>query len=116
MPFIQINYEDIYFDPEVPKKFINSEKYLFFMTINEEAKVGKEGEIFPKKHLREFSGFNPGDRVLIEAQPGRLIINKIYSVEELLRMPIISEGSAESVEKDIEDEKKLQEKLTSDEN
>ena len=58
---------------------------------------------------------NPQDKVLIEAQPGRLIINKIYSVEELLEMPIISRGTAESVEKDIEEETKLQEKLTNDE-
>ncbi len=85
------------------------------MTIDEESKVGKKGEILPKKPLREFSGINPGDKVLIEAQPGRLIINKIFSVEELLEMPIISQGTAESVEKDIEGEIKLQKKLTNEE-
>lgn len=85
------------------------------MTIDEESKVGKKGEILPKKPLREFSGIKPGDKVLIEAQPGRLIINKIFSVEELLEMPIISQGTAESVEKDIEEELKIQENLTNDE-
>ena len=85
------------------------------MTIDEESKVGKKGEILPKKPLREFSGIYPGDKVLIEAQPGRLIINKIYSVEELLNMPVISKGTAESIEKDIEEEMKLQEELTDDE-
>jgi len=85
------------------------------MTIEEESKVGKKGEILPKKPLREYSGINPGDKVFIEAHPGRLIINKIFSVEELLDMPIIAEGTAESVEKDINEEAKLQEKLTIDE-
>ena len=71
-------------------------------------KVGKKGEILPKKPLRELSGINPGDDILIEAYPGELIIKKIYSMEELLEMPIISEGTAESVEKDIEEEVKRQ--------
>ena len=85
------------------------------MTIDEKSKVGKKGEILPKKPLREYSGIKPGDDVLIEAHPGRLIINKIYSVEELLEMPIITQGTAESIEQDIEKEAKNQEKLTNDE-
>jgi len=92
-----------------------SENLLLYMTIDEKSKVGKKGEILPKKPLREFSGIKPGDNVLIEAQPGRLIINKIFSVEELLEMPIISQGTAESIEKEIEEEVKIQEKLTNDE-
>lgn len=71
------------------------------MTIEEQTKVGKKGEIRPKKPLREFSRINPGDKIMIEALPGKLIINKIFSVEELLNMPVISEGTAEHVEKDI---------------
>jgi bifunctional DNA-binding transcriptional regulator/antitoxin component of YhaV-PrlF toxin-antitoxin module len=67
------------------------------MIIEEKVKVGKKGEILPKKPLREISGIRPGDNVLIEAQPGRLI------------------GTAESVEKDIEEEMKIQEKLTNEE-
>jgi len=85
------------------------------MTIDEKSKVGKKGEILPKKPLREYSGIKPGDDVLIEAQPGRLIINKIFSVEELLEMPIISQGTAESVERDIDEEAKIQEKMTNEE-
>ncbi len=52
---------------------------------------------------------------MIEAHPGQLIISKIYSVEELLEMPIISEGTAQSVEKEIEEEVKIQQKMTNDE-
>ncbi len=98
-----------------PKKLKYSEDPSINMKIDENSRVGKKGEILAKKPLREFSGINPGDNILIEAQPGRLIINKIYSVDELLEMPIISEGTAESVEKEIEEEVKKQEKLTNDE-
>ena len=98
-----------------PKKSKYSEDLFINMIIDENSRVGKKGEILPKKALREFSDISPGDKILIEAQPGRLIINKIYSVDELLEMPIISEGTAESIEKEIEEEVKKQEKLTNDE-
>ena len=52
---------------------------------------------------------------MIEAHPGQLIISKIYTVEELLEMPIISEETAQSVEKEIEEEVKIQQKMTNDE-
>jgi bifunctional DNA-binding transcriptional regulator/antitoxin component of YhaV-PrlF toxin-antitoxin module len=86
------------------------------MTIQDETVVGKKGEILPKKPLRDFSGIKPGDKVLIEAYKGELIIKKIYSIEEALLMPVIAEETPESVEKDIEKERKIQEKLVNEEN
>ncbi|MHA1894662.1 MAG: AbrB/MazE/SpoVT family DNA-binding domain-containing protein [Candidatus Helarchaeota archaeon] len=85
------------------------------MNIIDKAKVGKKGEILPKKKLREIAGIKPGDDVLIQAADGELIIRKIYSIEEALNMPIISSGTPESIEKDIEEELKNQEKLTNEE-
>ena len=85
------------------------------MTIQDKTIVGKKGEILPKKPLRELAGINPGDEVLIEACKGELIIKKIYSIEEALNMPIIASGTAESIEKDINKESALQEKITNDE-
>ncbi|MHA1380256.1 MAG: hypothetical protein ACTSRG_17920 [Candidatus Helarchaeota archaeon] len=82
------------------------------MTIEDKAIIGKKGEILPKKPLRDFAGIKPGDVVLIEAYKGQLIIKKIYTVEEALAMPIITTGTPENVEKDINEEKKIQEKLT----
>ena len=84
------------------------------MTIEDKTKVGKKGEILPKKPLREISGINPGDNVLIKANPGELIIRKIYSIEELLEMPIISSGTAKSVKEDIRKEAQIQERLTNE--
>jgi bifunctional DNA-binding transcriptional regulator/antitoxin component of YhaV-PrlF toxin-antitoxin module len=85
------------------------------MTIQDKIIVGKNGEILPKKPLRELAGINPGDEVWIEAFKGELIIRKIYSIEEALDMPVIATGTAERFEKDIEKERELQEKLTNSE-
>lgn len=85
------------------------------MIIEDKVKVGKKGEILPKKSLRELSGINPGDDVLIEAHPGELVIRKILSVEEAFSMPKIAKGTPESVKKDIQKELKRQEKLTNEE-
>ncbi len=84
------------------------------MTSQDKTIVGKKGEILPKKPLRDASGIKPGDEVLIEAHQGELIIKKIYSVEEALAMPTIATGTPESIERDIEEERKMQEKLTNE--
>ncbi len=47
----------------------------------------------PKKALREVSGISPGDKVLIEARKGELLIKKVYSVEEAMNLPTIAEGT-----------------------
>lgn len=82
------------------------------MTIQKKTIVGKKGEILPKKRLRDIAGIKPGDEVLIEAFKGELIIKKIYSIEEALNMPVIATGTPISIETDIEEQKKMQEKLT----
>ncbi|MHA1358286.1 MAG: AbrB/MazE/SpoVT family DNA-binding domain-containing protein [Candidatus Helarchaeota archaeon] len=85
------------------------------MTIQDKTIVGKKGEILPKKPLRDAAGIKPGDKVLIEAHQGELIIKKIYSVEEAFSMPVIATGTPESIEKDIEEERAIQEKFTNEE-
>lgn len=85
------------------------------MTIQDKTIVGKKGEILPKKPLRDMAGIKPGDEVLIEAFKGELIIKKIYSIEEALSMPVIDTGTPTSIEKDLEEERLLQEKLTNEE-
>lgn len=85
------------------------------MTSQDKTIVGKKGEILPKKPLREISGINPGDEVIIEAYQGELIIKKIYTVDEALAMPAIAIGTPESIEEDINEERELQEKSTNEE-
>ena len=82
------------------------------MTIHHTTRVGKKGEILPKKDLREVSGIKPGDEVLIEAHEGQILIKKIYSVDELLKMSVIAEGTAEEIEEEIEEEAKNQQELS----
>lgn len=85
------------------------------MTTQDKTIVGKKGEILPKKPLREISGINPGDEVIIEAHQGELIIKKIFSVEEALAMPTIATGTPDRIEADIIEEREKQEKLTNEE-
>jgi bifunctional DNA-binding transcriptional regulator/antitoxin component of YhaV-PrlF toxin-antitoxin module len=85
------------------------------MSLEEKAKVGKNGEILLDKPLREISGIKKGDIILIEALPGKLVINKIYFIDELLNMPTISEESAQEAEKNIQKEIKNQQRLTNEE-
>ncbi len=39
-------------------------------------------------------------------------MKKIYSVKELLEMPIIAEGTVDEIEKEIEEESKKQDEMT----
>jgi bifunctional DNA-binding transcriptional regulator/antitoxin component of YhaV-PrlF toxin-antitoxin module len=79
------------------------------MMTSDECIIGKKGEILPKKNLREISGINPGDKVYIEALPGKLIIKKIYSVEELLKRPSLGKYTLDQINKELEEESNLQE-------
>lgn len=81
------------------------------MTETDVVIMGKRGEILPKRHLRETSGIKPGDRLLIQANSGKLIIRKILSVDEALELPPLGEFSAEEAEKIMEKESTIQEEL-----
>lgn len=83
------------------------------MPIRDESMVGKKGEILPKKSIRNFSGINPGDKILIEAYPNKIIINKILSIDEAFELPTISKGSPKEIEKELDEEGKYQEELQS---
>ena len=72
----------------------------------------------------ELAGLNPGDKVLIEAFKGELIVRKVYSIDGALEMPKIAsktpksleiiESTPESLEEDIKIERTLQEKCPDD--
>ena len=74
------------------------------MSSIEKVKVGSKGEILPKKKLREISGIKPGDTVMIEAIQGELRIKKILTIEEAFSLPIISKGTPDQIEKEINEE------------
>jgi AbrB family looped-hinge helix DNA binding protein len=50
-----------------------------------ESRVGSKGELVPPKELREKIGLKPGRKVLFEVKSGRLIVEPIFTVEELMQ-------------------------------
>jgi len=53
-------------------------------------KVGKKGEIFTSKKLRAEAKIKEGGRVRATVREGRLVIEAIPTIEELLRNPVLS--------------------------
>lgn len=49
-----------------------------------ESRVGSKGELFPPKEIREKLGLTPNTRILYRVQDGRLIIEPVPSLEELM--------------------------------
>ena len=45
-------------------------------------KVGRKGELFPPKEIREEAGLKAGDQVLYLAENGRIEIQKVPSLKE----------------------------------
>ncbi len=61
------------------------------------ARVGRKGEIYAPKEAREIAGIKPKSLVRIVAEPGRIIVEKIPSIEELLGSYVLSlEGGLSS--------------------
>ena len=48
-------------------------------------KVGRKGEVYTTKKLREVSGITPGSTVIVRAEPGKIVIEKIPSIEDAIK-------------------------------
>ena len=44
--------------------------------------MGRKGELFPPKEVREEAGLNPGDQVVYKADRGRIEVVKIPGLHE----------------------------------
>jgi bifunctional DNA-binding transcriptional regulator/antitoxin component of YhaV-PrlF toxin-antitoxin module len=82
------------------------------MSLSDDCIIGTKGEILPKKSLREKMGINPGDKVYIEVSPGKMIIRKIFTVEELFNRPIIAHVTPEQFDLEMAEESAAQEERT----
>jgi len=60
--------------------------------------VGRRGELFPPKRVREEAGLKPGDRVIYRAEPGRIEIVKIPGLREAYSRRKIAKVSFEEFE------------------
>ena len=74
------------------------------MLSNDVTIVGSKGEILPKKKLRNISGIFQGDQVIIRASANALLIKKILTVEEALKLPIIDSSNAKDLKIQIKEE------------
>ena len=52
-----------------------------------ESRVGSKGELFPPKEIREKLGLKPHSKVIYKIEDGRLIVEPVPSLEEVLSGP-----------------------------
>ena len=50
-----------------------------------ESRVGSKGELFPPKEIREKLGLRPHAKVIYKVEEGRLVVEPIPSLEEVLK-------------------------------
>ncbi|MDH5811234.1 MAG: AbrB/MazE/SpoVT family DNA-binding domain-containing protein [Candidatus Methanomethylicaceae archaeon] len=63
----------------------------------EKSRVGSKGELFPPKDIREKLGLKAHTKVIYKIEDGRLIVEPIPSLEEVLSEPPLLEVSLEEV-------------------
>jgi len=52
-----------------------------------ESRVGSKGELFPPKKIREKLGLKPYAKVIYRIEDGKLIVEPIPSIEDVLKEP-----------------------------
>ena len=62
-------------------------------------RVGSKGELFPPKEIREKLGLNVHTIVIYKVEDGRLIVEPVPSVEEILKEPTLVEVTLEEFHK-----------------
>jgi AbrB family looped-hinge helix DNA binding protein len=60
-----------------------------------ESRVGSKGELFPNKEIRERLGLKPNTKVIYRVKDGKLIVEPIPNIEDLLDEPSLIESSLE---------------------
>jgi len=63
-------------------------------------KVGSKGELFPPKALRSKIGLKAGQNVIYRVVHGRLIVEKLLTIDEVLAKPSRVTVSFEELKKD----------------
>jgi len=62
-------------------------------------RVGSKGELFPPKEIREKLGLNVHTIVIYKVEDGRLIVEPVPSIEEILKEPTLVEVTLEEFHK-----------------
>ncbi|MEM2914183.1 MAG: AbrB/MazE/SpoVT family DNA-binding domain-containing protein [Candidatus Bathyarchaeia archaeon] len=64
-----------------------------------ESRVGSKGELFPPKEIREKLGLKVHSKVIYKIEDGRLIVEPVPNIEELLKEPPLMEVTLEEFHK-----------------
>ncbi|MBS7612211.1 AbrB/MazE/SpoVT family DNA-binding domain-containing protein [Candidatus Bathyarchaeota archaeon] len=65
----------------------------------EKSRVGSKGELFPPKEIREKLGLKAHAKVIYKIEDGRLIVEPVPNIEEVLTEPPIVEVTLEEFHK-----------------
>lgn len=65
----------------------------------QKSRVGSKGELFPPKEIREKLGLKAHARVIYKIEDGRLVVEPVPSLEEVLREPPCVEVALEEFHK-----------------
>lgn len=71
----------------------------------QKSRVGSKGELFPPKEIRERLGLHAHTKVIYKIEGGRLVVEPVPTLEEVLKEP-------PSVEVTLEEFHKLRRKLS----
>jgi AbrB family looped-hinge helix DNA binding protein len=65
----------------------------------QKSRVGSKGELFPPKEIREKLGLKAYTTVIYKVEDGRLIVEPVPSIEEILKDPTFVEVNLEEFHK-----------------
>ncbi len=71
--------------------------------VQSEGYVGSKGELFPSKEIRERLGLKPHTRVIYRIEDGKLIVEPVPSVEDMIDAPPEVEITREDLDADRRD-------------
>jgi len=65
-------------------------------------RIGKRGEIYTSKKLRNELGFKEGDEIILRIDNNRLLVEKQSSLSDLLDLEPLAVVNIEEIENDLE--------------
>ncbi|MEM2889606.1 MAG: AbrB/MazE/SpoVT family DNA-binding domain-containing protein [Candidatus Bathyarchaeia archaeon] len=65
----------------------------------QESRVGSKGELFPPKEIREKLGLRAHTKVIYKVEDGRLLVEVVPSLEEVIKEPKTVEVTLEEFHK-----------------
>ena len=68
-----------------------------------EGTVGKKGELYPPKEIREALNLSSGQKVIFRVEEGKLIVEPVLSLRDALKMKKFAKTTVERFQKEREE-------------